>query len=228
MDAILPAAGLASRMRGIPKFLLPADVSYRTLIERHIEALIDLVDTIWVPTRPEQVLLLNSLGIAQEKVVVVPMVTTTMNHTIRRIMEISAASSFMLIMPDTRFIGEQPQRALHTIPEGQLAHLAGWAIRAEQRGQLGQIRRTVAGEVSDVRDKDPHCTYPHVWGALAFHRELMRYIDPADPHVGYAIRAAVNDGQVIGATIMDGMYFDCGTPSEYLNMLRATQDDGIG
>ena len=28
MDGILPAAGIASRMRGIPKFLLPTDREY--------------------------------------------------------------------------------------------------------------------------------------------------------------------------------------------------------
>ena len=37
MDVILPAAGLAKRMKGIPKFLLPANDEYETLLEIHLK-----------------------------------------------------------------------------------------------------------------------------------------------------------------------------------------------
>jgi hypothetical protein len=36
VDLILPATGLANRMRGLTKFLLPIDNKYTTLIEYHI------------------------------------------------------------------------------------------------------------------------------------------------------------------------------------------------
>ena len=39
MDAILPAAGFALRMKGIPKFLLPSSVDYESLLETHISNL---------------------------------------------------------------------------------------------------------------------------------------------------------------------------------------------
>jgi len=53
MDAILPAAGLATRMHGIPKFLLPSSEEYDSLIGLHIDNLIKHCERIWIPTRPE-------------------------------------------------------------------------------------------------------------------------------------------------------------------------------
>jgi len=61
MDAILPAAGLASRMRGIPKFLLPIDKAYISLLEVHISNLSDICERIYLPTRPELAPIIKSL-----------------------------------------------------------------------------------------------------------------------------------------------------------------------
>ena len=224
VDAILPAAGLATRMRGIPKFLLPADHRYRTLIELHIESLLNVAETIWIPTRPEQVLLLDSLGITQEKVVVVPMTTATMNHTVRRILEISSAQTFALVMPDTRFIGNKPYEALRTTNNNTMAKLALWEIRSSQKGKLGQVKLDANKQIIDMQDKDPACPYPYAWGALSFQRELAPFIHPADPHVGYALKAALAAKCSLESEIIDGQYFDCGTPQEYIEMLKLSQE----
>ena len=121
MDAIIPAAGQASRMRGIPKFLLPADKNYQTLIERHIKYIKEYVKTIWIPVRPEFVFLLDSLNISGENIVMVPMSTNTMNESVGRVLEISSAETFMLVMPDTVFVGEQPYEALSKCDFAQLS-----------------------------------------------------------------------------------------------------------
>lgn len=218
MDAIIPAAGLATRMRGIPKFLLPCDISYTTLIELHITQLLEVCETVWIPTRPELVLLLDSLGLARDRVVVLPMQTENMTQTVLRVTSIAKTHNFQLIMPDTHFIGEKPYGLLSKEPK--MADLACWSIRQDQKGKLGQVKVSAEGMVADIKDKDPNCEYPVSWGALTFSRKLMEYAKPTDPHIGYAVKNALETGAQITARILDGKYYDCGTPSEYLSLLQ--------
>ncbi len=218
MDGIVPAAGMATRMRGIPKFLLPCDRSYTTLIENHLREMLKFCETIWIPTRPELVLLLDSLGIAQDRVVVLPIVTNNMTETVQRVLQIASANSFQLIMPDTFFLGETPYETLQNDPE--IADLACWIIREEQKGKLGQVLTNEHGVVADMKDKDPTCTYPISWGALTFSRNLEKYMKSDHPHIGYAVKDALLDGGTVTAQTISGQYFDCGTPDEYLSMLE--------
>lgn len=217
MDAIIPAAGLATRMRGIPKFLLPCDSTYNTLIEAHISALLDICEIVWIPTRPEMVLLLDSLGLAKDRVVILPMTTENMTQTVNKVLQIAKTENFHLVMPDTFFHGEKPYSILNSTPN--LVDLACWKIRDDQKGKLGQVN-IENGTVIDMKDKDPNCNYEHSWGSLTFARELMNYADSSDPHIGYAVRNALKSGESITARVMHGKYFDCGTPTEYLNMLQ--------
>jgi UTP-glucose-1-phosphate uridylyltransferase len=48
----------------------------------------------------------------------------------------------------------------------------------------------------------------------------MNYARNDDPHIGYAVRNALLSNENISSHIIDGKYFDCGTPREYLNMLQ--------
>lgn len=217
MDAIIPAAGLATRMRGIPKFLLPCDATYNTLIEAHISALLDLCEIVWIPTRPEIILLLDSLGLARDRVVLLPMTTENMTQTVSKVLQISKTENFQLVMPDTFFHGEKPYAVLSPTPT--LVDLACWGIRDNQKGKLGQVL-IENGRAVDIKDKDPNCDYRHSWGSLTFHRELLNYADSSDPHIGFAVRNALISGENVSARIMHGKYFDCGTPSEYLDMLQ--------
>lgn len=217
MDAIIPAAGLATRMRGIPKFLLPCDTTYNTLIEAHISALLEKCETVWIPTRPEMILLLDSLGLAKDRVVLLPMTTENMTQTVSKVLQIAKTENFHLVMPDTFFHGEKPYATLSSTPN--LVDLACWKIREDQKGKLGQVLIQDEKAV-DMKDKDPDCEYEHSWGALTFNRELLNYAESTDPHIGYAVRNALKSGESITARVMHGKYFDCGTPSEYLNMLQ--------
>ena len=217
MDAIIPAAGMATRMRGIPKFLLPCDDIYTSLIELHISQLLEHCETIWIPTRPELVLLLDSLGLAKDRVVILPMQTENMTQTVSKVLQISNQEHFQLIMPDTYFFGEKPYAILD--PKPKTADLACWKIRPDQRGKLGQVL-IEDRKVSQMQDKNPDCTFEHSWGALTFNRELLNFANMGDPHIGYSVRNALLSGEMISAKQMHGKYFDCGTPSEYLEMLQ--------
>jgi choline kinase len=219
IDGILPAAGLATRMRGLPKFLLPCDDEYTTLIEKHVSSLLETCDTVWIPTRPEQTILLETLGISSDRVVVVPMTTATMTQTVLRLANISGASRFVMVMPDTHFVGEQPYQYLS---EGKSdLNLACWKIRQEQLGKLGQvlIEGGTHGKVLDSKDKDPNCAFPHSWGAMSFNRSILQLAVAEMPHTGYAINPALMAGKSVEGKVFSGKYFDCGTPREYLELL---------
>jgi len=180
MDAIIPAAGLATRMRGIPKFLLPCDNVYTTLIEMHISQLLECCETVWIPTRPELVMLLDSLGLAKDRVVILPMQTENMTQTVMKVAHISKQEYFQLIMPDTFFFGEKPYTTVG--PNSSIAELACWEIRPDQRGKLGQVL-IEDNFVKEMRDKDLECEFEHSWGALTFSRELLKFADEKDPHI---------------------------------------------
>lgn len=218
MDAIIPAAGLATRMRGIPKFLLPCDEIYTSLIERHVKELIEVCDTIWIPTRPDLVMLFETLGISKDRIVVLPVVTENMSQTVNRVIEISSAKHFCLVMPDTFFYGELPYKKLNSTPS--FAELALWRIREDQKGKLGQVKVLPEGKVVDIQDKVANCDYPLFWGALTFSSKIKEFINLDDPHIGYAVKAGLKAEEKIDYKVFDGEYFDCGTPNEYLKMLE--------
>jgi NDP-sugar pyrophosphorylase family protein len=208
-------------MRGIPKFLLPCDEEYLTLLERHVHNMLKYCKVIWIPTRPDLTILIETLGITSERVVVVPMVTKSMTETILKVAAISSADDFMLCMPDTYFEGELPYQNLREL-QGDLK-LACWAIRPEQKGKLGQILFESGNNTSriiDSRDKDPGCTFDYSWGAMSFRRELLKIANPEMPHTGYLIKPAIENRLVVDGFVVKGNYFDCGTPNEYLQMLR--------
>jgi hypothetical protein len=207
-------------MRGLPKFLLPCDEYYTTLIERHITQMLNVCETVWIPTRPEQTILLESLGLSSDRVVIVPMSTQTMTQTIIRLCAISGAERFMMVMPDTYFSGEQPYEYLANSTSEM--DLACWPIRQEQLGKLGQvlIQDLPEGAVLDSRDKDPNCKWPQSWGAMAFNRGALSFAMTDMPHTGYIIPKLLESRLEVRARVLEGIYFDCGTPREYLQMLE--------
>ena len=89
MDVIMPAAGLAKRMRGIPKFLLPANIDYLSLLEIHIDNIKDSYNDIYLATRPEIVPLIKSLDHNFKNMNILEMDTSTMSETILETLEVS-------------------------------------------------------------------------------------------------------------------------------------------
>ena len=219
-DGILPAAGSATRMRGLPKFLLPSGLEYVTLIERHISKMLEVCETVWIPTRPEQVMLLDSLNISQERVVIIPMTTSTMTETVLRLTRISAANHFLMVMPDTYFSEEQPYAYL--ADNSAEMSLACWSIRQEQKGKLGQVllSNLPEGDLIDSQDKQPDCDYLHSWGAMSFSKEIVSIASVDMPHTGYLLPKLLEKGIHVKGKVMNGTYYDCGTPMEYLEMLK--------
>jgi hypothetical protein len=221
MDILIPAAGQATRMRGLPKFLLPIDESYTTLLENHINNLSNILDNddrILIGIRPDLLPIVKSLNLSAENLVFIEMVTSTMNETILNLSENSDSYHFQLIMPDTYFLGMQPYSQLDPNPE--LCDLAIWKIRDEQRGKLGEVKIDANNFLCDLVDKNPNTMFDYSWGSLTFSRKLFKYIKKEEPHIGYSVSSALNDKQQISTKLINGQYFDCGTPKEYIELFR--------
>ena len=221
IDGVIPAAGSATRMRGLPKFLLPAGPDSLTLIETHVSSLLEFCDKVWIPTRPEQVMLIDTLGIQSDRVVVVPMRTQTMTETIKRVTHISNASRFIMVMPDTYFSGEMPYEYL--AKSNSPMNLACWNIRGDQMGKLGQVEldSLPLGRVLDAKDKMPGCEYPHSWGAMAFDRNTLDFANNEMQSVGHLLPLMLERNKEVLGRVMNGKYFDCGTQAEYITMLTS-------
>ncbi len=220
MDAILPAAGLSSRMRGIPKFLLPVDIEYTTLLEHHLENLSLICENIFLPTRKDLISLIESLEFNNDKLKIIEMQSETMSETVINTIDSSDANHFILTMPDTFFTGESPFELLDREP--LICEIACWKIRDEQRGKLGEVLIDENNSVLQIVDKKPDNGFEFAWGALTFSKELIKYIDIKDPHIGYAVANALEKKEVIKALKLEGKYYDCGTPQEYLKLLEET------
>jgi hypothetical protein len=219
-------------MRGLPKFLLPCDKEYLSLLERHIDYLLELCETLWIPVRPDLVPLVESLRIPSERAVILTMTTHSMTETVRRVVELSSGNRFVMTMPDTYFFGELPYQQLVNSTDPMF--LACWNIRPEQYGKLGQVEIVNAqpqkqdeiksGYVVQSEDKNPNCRFPFSWGAMAFDRKLIEFAKDEMPHTGYMIPRILEEKIPVGASVMNGEYFDCGTPTEYLAMLKKVTD----
>lgn len=218
MNVILPAAGLASRMRGLPKFLLPANKQYNSLLEIHLSELEKNSDNIYLPTRPELAPIIKSLDFDFKNLKIIEMVTNTMSETVLNTINATNSENYTLVMPDTYFLGEQPYEKL--LNYSGFCTLSCWRIRDEQRGKLGEVKINDFFEVEKMVDKDPEAGYEFAWGALSFSKSLKNYINTEDPHIGYAVKNAIEDNKKVNAFKVDGKYFDCGTPEEYVELLK--------
>ena len=49
--------------------------------------------------------------------------------------------------------------------------------------------------------------------------------NPEMPHIGYLIKPALEMGLSVDGFVVKGRYFDCGTPQEYLRMLRKINNE---
>ena len=203
-------------MNGIPKFLLPGSISGKALLEIHVENAMDFYENIYIGTRPELIPLLNEKKLGS-KVHILPFETSTMTETVMGLLNFSESTDFGLVMPDTFFLGGNPHEFLCSLNED--LRLALWQIRDSQRGKLGQVRIS-GSEIVEVIDKDPTCQLQNSWGALSFTRSFSNLFNKEMPHVGYAIPNSIRLGLSSTYKVNEGQYFDCGTPSEYFELVR--------
>ena len=209
---VIPASGLATRFRGIPKFLLPAPGQGVSLVEFHVAEMLSVCERVIVGIRPEHSKHLDFRY--ERRVEVHALVTETMTETVLKLCAQSESNDFILTMPDTFFIGEKPAKKLWSMNDCDFG-LAIWEFDDSYRGRIGQVNIDESGNVIDAIDKSLDCPYPWLWGAMRFNRKVLSLMDPVTPHVGFAVNPALQAGLTVRAKQITGKYFDCGSFSNY-------------
>ncbi len=218
---IIPAAGKASRIGGIPKFLLPI-ASDDFLIKFHLKLLqdsnLDITKVIVVSS--EYFETINRLGLDAQ---IIQADTKTMNETIKvAIDSFPEHSNYLLTMPDTYYKDRKIIENLvdNSIQKKSQISLGLWKIQESQKGKLGQV--LIENEnITDVVDKDPNCQYLYAWGSIVWNKSVNHLINIKESHLGYILKPALNNGINIDYIVGKENYYDCGTFDEYSNLLKS-------
>lgn len=228
---ILPAAGLAVRFGGIPKFLLPVVPPHTTLLEHHAILLRPLVERLIVPTRPSWSGVVEQVLDAYD-VEVLEVESATMSETVMLSLDRPGWDLAMVGMPDTFFVNttQNPYQNILSSPKVKRAETGDpvavvgvYPTLQHQRGQVGSVDLSSDRRVLMHADKDKEKDYGHHWGQLLFNAQCLRLLDPASPHVGYLLDPLLSGQNEVWAVDQSGVYIDCGTFDQYRRVLCDTQ-----
>lgn len=224
MIGLLPAAGKAERLHGIPKYLLPIGDTY--LLKWHQEQMASAgVDYTYVMHNEQNHRLISEHLHDGNRAVTVR--TETMTETVLEARELCGDETVLFGMPDTYFTDPtwEPYKQIVEYLEYKAVDvvLGLWHIRESQRGKLGQVDRRDDGFVYGVQDKNPDCNLFWAWGIMAWKPSFWQYLKPEMPHVGYGINPAIADGLNVFTYPSEGLYWDCGTADEYFELVMRTQ-----
>jgi UTP-glucose-1-phosphate uridylyltransferase len=215
---ILPIAGTASRISGIPKFLLPC-IGNTTLLRHTVNKLNKAgVTNIIAGVTEINNLLLKSFDI-DKHVVSTRTMTETVSVLLRNLKSEECIVKNILMMPDTFFTLDNELKTMIQMLDKYKIVVLVWKIQDHQIGHVGQCR-IINDEVVDCIDKDPLCKYEHMWGTIAWTSDINYLIDPAWSTIGELLRVAKNMNIAVGSVIVNSPYYDCGTYSEYFRMIK--------
>lgn len=224
MIGILPAAGHATRMMGLPKMLLPIPPN-DTLIDRMRRQMERTIPRrIVIGSNGVTRALLESLE--QHPVTTVyNAYTATMSETVLLAQRFAEAQERVLFgMPDTYIedagVWDKLNAALN---DGADVAVGLFQTTPEMRHKRGMCRVDENAAVVEVVDKPHEADLFWAWGALAWKPVFWGCINPMHPHVGYAVQRAIDERlDVRGVPICYTArgFWDAGTPDEYFEMIR--------
>lgn len=227
MIGIIPAAGHATRINGIPKYLLPVpdglliDVLHRRMREAD-------ADQVLVGVGPH-----SSESLRTENRLLYTVNTQTMSETVLAARQHfdDPDESVLFGMPDSYWLDDNVyQRLTKDIDHGALVSVALFETRPGQENKLGMCDVSFDNDVlriTQIADKPKQTTLHWAWGAMAWCAGFWKYIQPSDPHVGYALQRAVEAHDNVHAQLIYGPYFDCGTAAEYFTCIRQITVTGV-
>ena len=203
---VLPASGKASRIGGIPKFCLPIS-DERSLLQWHVEQMLEVCDEVRVSTRAEWVPIIQNMDMNIKLIVREP---STMSDAVKFM--IGEYNDTVLIgMPDT-YILNAPGNIYKPLFKDNTADLVlgVWECGKVLKGRVGQVLVS-NDKVIDSEDKVDNCDYPDMWGTMLFRKNMIRYIDAALDHPGKQLKEWISMGLNIKAVRPGGEYMDIGT-----------------
>lgn len=218
MIGLIPASGKASRIGGLPKFALPCDKDNTTLLSRQVKQMSFYVDEIIISTTSVWYELVKSFALPKTKIIIIE--PSTMNDAVIRMAKEFDSFEYLIGMSDTYFEGENPYIRLSESIKDNLISAACWPIDNELKGRVGQVD-LVKNSIIDVQDKTENCDYPHMWGALAFNKDIIMQLNKFNAHPGIDLPYLIADNFYKHyAFEVDGKYFDVGTLAGYRNLLN--------
>lgn len=217
---LIPCAGSATRIHGIPKALLPVNDGY--LLGRLVDAMRAMGVQGIIGTTPENASFLHRYSKGGFVYVVDQYVT--MSETILSCKGFATVDKVvtedvLFGMPDayTEDDNVYPKLAA-ALEDGAQVAVALFRARPHQHLKAGMCD-TDGNQVVSVEDKPPETILAWLWGALAWKPVFWEHLRPDDPHVGYALPRAIAAGLDVRAVRMEGGYYDCGTFLEYEELI---------
>ncbi len=203
---VLPASGKASRIGGIPKFCLPIS-DERSLLQWHVEQMLEVCDEVRVSTRAEWVPIIQNMDMNIKLIVREP---STMSDAVK-FMVGEYNDTVLIGMPDT-YILNAPGNIYKPLFKDNTADLVLgiWECGEVLKGRVGQVLVS-NDKVIDSEDKVDNCDYPDMWGTMLFRKNMIRYIDAALDHPGKQLKEWISMGLNIKAVRPGGQYMDIGT-----------------
>lgn len=225
---VLPIGGSASRMQGLPKFLLPFNED-SVLIEKHITAALNAqFDEIVVIVRDafyELTHLFLSKYERKIKFIQLEKQTKTMCETITlglSSLKFSPDDHIVVALADTAFSSAKYQEVYSMASSCKgVPSLILFPTENEQYGKLGQVDIDQSGNVVAMRDKVKGCDFRFFWGIATLPYFMLKRLDLNDAHIGISIQKWLEEGQPVTGITIDSRYFDCGTFSEYKRFMTS-------
>ena len=217
IKTFIPAAGLATRLGGIPKFLLPVN-DRQTLIGFHIDNLKKINNNeILIGTNKK---FYKTLQDIYEEISIKKMNSSSMVQTVTKL-NLENKKLSLVIMPDTYFENYKIIEYMREkITSSNLDVVLGiWKIKQSQIGKLGQCKLD-GDSVKKIIDKDVNCKEEYFWGLIMWKPSFNNFISDKDLHFGTSLNRAIENNLKIGYVKSQDEYFDCGTFDEYQNLLK--------
>lgn len=221
MIGLLPVAGKAERLHGLPKFLLPIPGGY--LLDWHVTYMsMAGCGRIHIGTSPENYDLLRwgNAKYREYENIYVAQHYATMSETVLEAKALCVDENVLFGMPDTYWLNNRTYEVLVRDLEYADVSLAYFAKRPGQHQHVGMVQ-IYNSHVLAVVDKPLETNLEFCWGALAWKPIFWKCIRPEDLHVGFAVQRAIEAGLYVRGVPCGNAYFDCGTLDGYYEMLKA-------
>jgi hypothetical protein len=213
---LIPCGGTATRIQGLPKFLLPIPDGY--LLGNLISRMTAVNAMPVIGVSPD-----NAAIVGQYKknaFVHTAKDYKTMSETVLSCRAFCPNDEDVVFgMPDTYTEDDGVfGKLLAALDDGAHVAVALFRSRAGQHLKAGMCD-TIGNQIHSVVDKPVNVMhFTHLWGALAWSTVFWDYIRPEDAHIGFALPRAIKAGLDVRAVKCDGGYWDCGTYSEYAEL----------
>lgn len=219
---IIPCAGNASRLGGLPKFLLPTKkLEDICLLNKYISFMLKICNKIIIPCNPTTLQYVKNNIMENENIEIQCVGNTkTMNETMLLTLKNRVYDLAIMVMPDT-IIDDNDSiiRLVNKMKKNDIKMgVCAWKIRQTQKGKIGQCN-IYNDFIIEIKDKDINCDFEYGWGVLCWTPQFEMYIHEKDSHLGYSLEKALNEDKHILCEKAHGSYFDCGTIEGYTEYL---------